>query len=123
MEFLEGSRVNTDVSDFSVGDPNSPKKDDIGSGDILMSALKQTLQSQNKTTSSSKTSTEITYAPHEDEIKDQVINQVYLPETNPSLKRKISFGGILTKLKNKEKEKHESDDDLEMGCRVKTLDS
>ena len=123
MEFLEGSRVNTDVSDFSVGDPNSPKKDDIGSGDILMSALKQTLQSQNKSTSSSKTSTEITYAPHEDEIKDQVINQVYLPETNPSLKRKISFGGILTKLKNKEKEKHESDDDLEMGCRVKTLDS
>jgi hypothetical protein len=123
MEFLEGSRVNTDVSDFSVGDPNSPKKDDIGSGDILMSALKQTLQSQNKSTSSSKTSTEITYAPHEDEIKDQVINQVYLPETNPSLKRKISFGGILTKLKNKEKEKQESDDDLEMGCRVKTLDS
>lgn len=125
IDVLEGSQVNScATSDFSIGDPNSPKKDTsvkkegtnkgTKEGDILMSTLNFLLPSNNKNTS-------ITYAPQDEELRDKVIDEVYRSEnTPPPMKRKMSFGTILTKIKNKSHE--ESDHDLEMGCRVKTLD-
>jgi hypothetical protein len=109
IDILEGSQANSEASDFSVGDPNSPKKTE---GDILMSTLNSVLPS-----------TSITYAvPQENEIKDKVIDEIYQTEKTPTLKTKKSFANIITKLKNKASNANESDQDLEMGCRVKTLD-
>lgn len=111
FDVLEGSQVNSEASDFSVGDPNSPKKE-TKEGDILMSTLNSVLPS-----------TSITYAvPQENEIKDKVIEEIYQTEKAPTLKTKKSFANIITMLKNKPPNPNESDQDLEMGCRVKTLD-
>ena len=115
IDVLEGSQANSpDHSDFSVGDPNSPTKKE---GDILMTTLNTLLPTNNKSTS-------ITYAPQDNETKDKVIEEIYRPDNHntPPMKRKMSFGTILTKLKNKSITNQESDQDLEMGCRVKTLD-
>lgn len=124
MDILAGSQVATDNTDISFTDDHPSHESKGTTGDVQF-------QSWPKEPLSNISKCEIVYAPKDEDSMDIMIQDEHnesktkreiSQSLSNRLKKKMSLGSVLTKMKERSTSK-ESDDDLEMGVRVRTLDS
>jgi hypothetical protein len=152
MEILPGSQVATDNTDISFTDDNPSHESKGVTGDVQFQVNSPRLFNQTTSEPKSPTHVvsnkgkqeetndrilnmskcQIVYAPKEDddsidimvedENKEKKDTREIAQSLSNRLKKKMSLGTVLSKMKEKSTSKG-SDDDLEMGFRVRTLDS